>query len=215
MAYQGLTGAPTVFPKAPRLSAGEKKSLRGSSSPSGGRASAGSSRRKGKALKIPRTLTYPKVTAKNPLRAPSKTEIAIGALGAGRIIRGAKAAASSLRGMTVIPEAAGEASLGLVRAVPLAGIAAALAYELTKFGLNAYAMKKATARENAANAADAYRAARVKIAGDQGRPLTATQQKQLARLFKNRLIELGLSSRDLSKIMGRSAYDESAPPPTY
>lgn len=226
MSYQGADGLYTVFPTAGSGRSGSRGSSAGKPCKYGPRGSDGycppkpkaakrpSSARRGRAraaMKPPKTLTYPRITTKNPLRAPTTTETVVGAVGGRGLLRKLAPVARQL-GKSAFPRtAAGVAgAIGEVGAIPLA--AAGLAsYYLARFGLSKLALKKATMRENAARAADAYRALRVRLEQDQGRPLTLTQLKRTATLFKNELLKLGLSSSDLSRVMGRSAYD---PTPT-
>ncbi len=86
---------------------------------------------------------------------------------------------------------AGSAGAAILGATALAGVAA--------FALTSYLIhRKPKAREEklaaAAEAAQAYRAARLMAAEAQGRPLTAAQQKTLAAAFKSKLAALGVTS---------------------
>lgn len=190
MSYSGeLRSAPIKFPKAPKPPKGAAIIFAGDKP---AKASKPKKPKARKALKVPRTLSYPKVTEKNPLRAPTATELVLGAAGGRRVLKaaGARLAASGGEAVTL--------GSGLLTQAAIAGVAA---YVLASMGLSKLAMKKATKRENAARAADAYRYLRTKLAADQGRPLTKTQLKQTATIFKNELLKLGLSSSDLSGIM--------------
>lgn len=157
-----------------------------------------------KALKITAgALRY--VKKKDPAGLPRFTtsEKVVGALAAGS--KGSRvAAARLLRGVGGLVEA-GAAGSKLAQAGVLGGIAIAgiLAYFITSYVLERPDRARATLQENAARAADAYRAARVKIESDQGRPLTATQKKQLGTFFKAKLNELGLDSQELSRLTGK------------
>jgi hypothetical protein len=218
--YQQVSGGYTVFPTRGRPDNGAGRSSRPCTFGPRGEdglcpkkpRSSGSGRRSRKPLKVPRSLSYAKSTSKNPLRTPSAVEALAGGLTARQVLRKATAA-----GRAAAAASKGLSASALLKAAPgrvggLVGAAGLAAYMLTRFGLSKYAAIKATKRENAARAADAYRALRLKMAEDQGRPLTKSQQKQLSTIFKNELLKLGLSSRDLSGIMGRSAYDTSAAP---
>lgn len=191
MGYGGdqLRAAPIRFPKAPKPPKGSAILF---AEPKAPKARQPKRPKQRKALKVPRTLSYPKVTEKNPLRAPTPTELVLGAAGGRRIVRAAAARLGAQGGAAVT------LGSGLLTQAAIAGAAA---YALTSVGLTKLAMKKATKRENAARAADAYRYLRNKLAADQGRPLTKTQLKQTATIFKNELLKLGLSSSDLSGIM--------------
>jgi len=197
-----LKGGPIKFPKAAKpaketvlffkseMKKADKRRGKGGKGGGGG---------KGKKLsKIPENISYAQLTKANPLRAPTLVETALGAGGARRI---GVALQRSLRGASKAPPT--------LTAALLAG---ALAYGVTRAGLSKWAMGKATRRENAARLADAYKFARQKIAEDQGQELTPSQREQLARAFQKGLMKMGLSSRDMSPIMKRSAYDTSAPP---
>lgn len=184
-----LRAAPIKFPKAAKLPKGSAILF---SEPKAPKPSKAKRPKAKKALKVPRTLSYPRVTEKNPLRAPTATELVLGAAGGRRVVKAVGARLAAQGG-----EVVGLGS-GLLTQAAIAGVAA---YVLASMGLTKLAMKKATKRENAARAADAYRYLRTKLASDQGRPLTKTQLKQTATIFKNELLKLGLSSSDLSGIM--------------
>lgn len=192
MGYGGLKAAPIKFPKFGETGGGAPVGLgKGAKAPKAPKAPKAKKPRAKKALKVPKTLSYPRITQKNPLRAPTAGETAIGALGARRVAGRIVTAAKAARGVTI-------AETGAAAAVGYAAMAGALAYALTSYGLSRAAVKKQTRAENAARAADAYRLMRLKLAEDQGRPLTKTQLKQTATLFKNELLKLGLSTSDLS-----------------
>lgn len=175
-------------PKAPKIAAPRKAKLR-------------------KPLKITAgQLKYVKVTEKNPLKVSRDTKVGAAALAvAGRkgLQRVAGQVISKVGGVPVraLLGAGTKAEIaGTMGVIAMAGV---LSYYITKYVLEAPDRKRATLQANAARAADAYRLARQKIASDQGRPLTATQQKQLGNLFKQKLQELGLSTNDLSKLTGK------------
>lgn len=200
MPYQGIVGVRTVFPMADGSPAKPRRAR--AEAPRQPRARRP---RKRRPLKVPKTISYPRLTSKNPIRAPSATEAALGALGARRALAAAKGFAKG------VVEAGGKTPLTAgrkllvpravaARALGVAGIAGAVAYGLTRAGLAQIAKKRATLAENAHRLADAYRFARVKMAEDQGRPLTKTQLKQFSVAFKNELLKLGLSTSDLSKL---------------
>lgn len=164
-------------------------------------------------VKKPRAKKPLKVTAgalryvkkKDPTGLPKLTtsEKVVGALAAGS--KGSRVAVA--RGIRGVGQLAAEAAAGsrlaaagVLGAVAIAGI---LAYYITSYVVERPDRARATLQENAARAADAYRAARIKIESDQGRPLTATQKKQLGNFFKAKLNELGLDSQELSKLTGK------------
>jgi len=188
-----LRGAPIKFPKAAKPSREAVLMFKAPKAPTAKKPRAAKKRR---ALKVPKTISYATITAKNPLRAPTAVEAVLGAGGAQRIGRSVAAQVARTGGVAIT---------GAGAAAALA--AGAIAYALTSHGLTAFAMKKATRRENAARLADAYRFARQKMADDQGYPLNKTQLKQFANAFKTALLKLGLSSSDLSQLGGRSAYE--------
>ena len=168
--------------------------------------------RKRKALKVGKTLPgYVKITSKNPLRAPTATEVLGGSIvgrgAAARIaaaVRPALAAARGISARAALTEAAG-ATLGA------AAGAGALAYLLTSYGLGARDRRKLDLQEQAFRASQAYRAYREKLAADQGRPLTAAQLKQTRNVYRAELQKLGLSTNDLKKIMGATIFDPGHP----
>lgn len=77
---------------------------------------------------------------------------------------------------------------GTLGAVALAGIAS---YAITTKILNVAAARRASRSEQAALAADAYRAARVEAEAKAGRPLSAAEQRVLAAEFKAALAAIG------------------------
>lgn len=87
---------------------------------------------------------------------------------------------------TVSAGAAGFA--GTLGAVALAGIAS---YAITTKILNVAKARRLARAEQAALAADAYRAARVEAEAKAGRPLTAAEQRILAAEFKAALAAIG------------------------
>jgi len=87
--------------------------------------------------------------------------------------------------------ASGAAGYGLLGGVALAGIAA---YALTTYLVHRKPKKREEQLAAAAEAAQAYRAARVMAAESQGKPLTAAQQRVLAAEFKKKLAALGITN---------------------
>lgn len=86
---------------------------------------------------------------------------------------------------------AGGAGAAILGGTALAGIAA---YALTSYLIHRKPKKREEQLAAAAEAAQAYRAARVMAAETQGKPLTAAQQKILAGEFKKKLAALGVTS---------------------
>lgn len=100
----------------------------------------------------------------------------------------------------------GALALGTGTTIAAATIAGTMAYFLASAGLRAYAKKKEDLQENAFRASRAYRLARQELEHNKGRPLRETERKILANAYHQNLEKLGLSSRDLGDIMGRSDY---------
>jgi len=125
-------------------------------------------------------------------------------VGAAAALKSGPLRARIARAASAIAADAAAGSVGAT-AAGLGGIALAgtLAYFITKYVLERPDRARASLQENAARAADAYRAARLKIAADQGRALSPGQQKQLARFFQAELQKLGLTKDDLSALRGR------------
>jgi len=82
----------------------------------------------------------------------------------------------------------------LLGVVALAGIAS---YAITTKIINVRKKRRLDRAALAAAAADAYRLARLEAASQQGAPLSAEQQRQLAAEFKSQLSDLGLSTTSL------------------
>lgn len=224
MPYGDVGGAATIFPSSgKRMLSASERPKKGKppckfgprdddgycpKKPVSSRSSSGKKPKAKRPLKVGRTLPgYVKITAKNPLRAPTTTETIGGALAGRAFLPAIKRAAGpilkaaqGIGARAALKEAAG-ATTGIL------GTAGLLAYELAKFGLGIRDRKKLDLQEQAFRASQAYRAYREKLAGDQGRPLTQTQLKQTASIFQSELLKLGLSTNDLKKIMGATIYD--------
>lgn len=220
MPYGDTSGLKTVFPSVP-FPGGEKSAARGKKPCAYGPRDADGycpkkpasakkkSARARRPLKVGRSLPgYVKITRKNPLRAPTTTETIGGALIGRKALpalkKGAQAflqtGAGKLTGAQLL-------KAGLGKTGGILGSAGLLAYFLASYGLKLIDRKKLDLQEQAFRAAQAYRAYREKLAGDQGKPLTKTQLKQTADIYRSELLKLGLSTNDLKKIMGATIYD--------
>lgn len=160
--------------------------------------------RKRRAIRTNRAqVKYIPVTEKHPLKLSREEKLGGAALGfsqrAGIQALGKRVlAAAGSRTIGSLAAGAGRLAVGgLLGGVAMAGV---LSYYITSYVLSRKDRQRATIQENAYRAAQAYRAARLKIADDQGRRLTPGQQTQLGRFFQEKLQELGLSKNDLSKL---------------
>lgn len=165
--------------------------------------------RKGRARRPKRIgrgdLKYVPVTAKHPLKLSRDEKIggAVAGVAARKQLQTAAARAARLLGKVPIGTLKTGLQVGARGAAAVLGTAAIVgigSYYLTSYLLGRKDRERVTLQVNAARAADAYRASRLKIVEDQGRPLTKSQQKSLGRFFQDQLYALGLSKADLSKL---------------
>lgn len=138
-------------------------------------------------------------------RAPSKatriTNIAgkaIGtalATGVGAVFKGARAAGGLRAALSGV-------QLGSASTITAAGAAGLAAYWLTSKLIAARVKGKQTLSQEAAYAADAYRQSRLDLQKTLGRPITALENSLLAKAFRDRLAEIGLSTTDMKRLKG-------------
>jgi hypothetical protein len=160
-------------------------------------------------LSIPKTLQYPRLTAKNPLRL-SREEKLLGAaagLANQRALKSAGTKAVQQAAKVIISRGAvaGFSKAAIARAAATqilgpAAIAGAAAYWITTALLNRKARTREERAINASRAATAYRNLRADIAAKQRRPLSAAQLRQAATAFQVELSKLGLSTADLRNL---------------
>ncbi|MGH7180146.1 MAG: hypothetical protein ACREJC_22400 [Tepidisphaeraceae bacterium] len=177
-------------PKAPKYSA---------------RSSAAKTGRLPRLASIPQTLKYPKITKKNPLKISTEEKLVgggaalVGARTAKALsIRAAKAAAETI----ITPARLAAATGGQIGAQIIAPalIAGVAAYYITRAIINYRARTKEERAQNAFELSKAYRLARSNIETKQRRNLTPAQHQTLGNVFKSQLADLGLSTRDLSRL---------------
>lgn len=210
-----IVGFSYKLPKAKRLSAADKKALQGPKEPKAKKSRSGSGRKPKAPVRITSLGKYPKITSKNPLRAPTATETILGAAVGPKVLQRVSAEVLKRGAVTLAGADAGAAFAPAV-------LAAAVSYYLTKKLFEFHAITKATLRENAFRAAEAYKALRRAWEEKYGRVpkggttprLTDAQYRKLAKVFQDELLSYGLSTNDLTRIQGRSAYDPTPPPPS-
>jgi len=156
--------------------------------------------RRARAATIPKSLIYPKITAKNPISVSKEEKIGAGLAAYGSRGAARRAAAALAKGPygKALGAATGLLKPGFVlSAAALAGLAA---YFATSALINRNARTKEELRQNAFEASQAYRRLRLEAAAKQRRPLTPAQQRAAAAAYKRALLDLGLSSHDLKKL---------------
>ena len=145
---------------------------------------------------IPKSITYPKISERNPIKISREEKIG-GGLAAysarAKLGAAAKKAAAALGGQNIRTLPKG----GVIGAAALAGLAA---YAVTTALIKRNARTTEELRENAFQLSQAYRRLRQEIEYKQGRKMTPAQQRAAAAAFQKELLKLGLSSHDLSKL---------------
>jgi len=217
VSYEGVSGLYTVFPTAKPPKASRSS---GAGAGSGGRSSKRKKGRRAKATLSERALagfggirstargSKLGVVDRLTRKAESRVTGIAGSLATAAGRRAAKKLKSKARILlgpnlkkgagallrSPVSKVATASFAGTLSAVALAGIAS---YSITTYILEARKRRKMDRAEQAAAAADAYRAARIAAAEKQGQPLTSKQQAQLAAIFKTKLSSLGLSTTNL------------------
>jgi len=157
---------------------------------------------------VPQTLKYPKITKLNPIKLSREEKLlgggaaVLGRGGISKAIQSVGKLASAARGTVVTGAALKAATAGQIAGQLLApaAIAGVAAFFLARAVLNYRARTVEERSINANELAKAYRLARGAIQEKQRRALTTAQHQSLGNVFKKQLSELGLSTRDLSKL---------------
>lgn len=154
----------------------------------------------------PKKPSRPKGAKVASFKLPKRQSRTIGRLGsavggsiAASTVRGAIRSAPLIKTLLKSPVGAiAGAGIGTAATSALAVAAAGLlSYYVTSQIIAARKAKRMKRAEEAAIAADGYRQARLDLERQQGRPLTAAEQRILAFNFQQQLAALGLSTTDL------------------